>query len=67
MSRPRLIALLLALGTLVVFLPVGRFGFVNYDDTDYVTENTFVKNGLNWTDIQWAFTAFHASNWHPLT
>ena len=67
MSRPRLIALLLALGTLVVFLPAGGFGFLNYDDNDYVTENAFVKNGLNWTDIRWAFTAFHAGNWHPLT
>ncbi len=67
MSRPRLLALLLALGTLVVFLPAGRFGFVNYDDPDYVSENYFVKNGLNATDIQWAFTTFHASNWHPLT
>ncbi len=67
MSRPRLIALLLALGTLVVFLPVGRFGFVNYDDPDYVTENNFVKNGLNWPDLAQAFTTFHASNWHPLT
>jgi hypothetical protein len=67
MFRPRLIALLLALVTLVVFLHAGRFGFVNYDDPDYVTENNFVKNGLNWTDIRWAFTTFHASNWHPLT
>jgi Tfp pilus assembly protein PilF len=67
MSRPRIIALLLAFVTLVVFLPVGGFGFVNYDDPDYVIENSFVKNGLNWTDIQWAFTSFHASNWHPLT
>jgi tetratricopeptide (TPR) repeat protein len=59
--------LLLAFATLLIFLPVGWHQFVNYDDTDYVTENPFVKNGLNWTDIQWAFTAFHAGNWHPLT
>ena len=67
MSRPRLIALLLALGTLVVFLPVGGFSFVSYDDTDYVTGNDFVKHGLTAADLQWAFTSFHASNWHPLT
>ncbi len=67
MSRSRLIALLLAFGTLLVFLPVGGFNFVNFDDTDYVTENDFVKHGLTMTDIQWAFTAFHAGNWHPLT
>jgi len=67
MSRPRIIALLLAFTTLVVFLPATRFAFLNYDDNDYVTENSFVKNGLTWTGIRWAFTAFHAGNWHPLT
>ena len=67
MSRPRFIALLLAFGTLLVFLPVSGFSFVNFDDTDYVTENNFVKHGLTATGIQWAFTAFHAGNWHPLT
>jgi tetratricopeptide (TPR) repeat protein len=67
MSRPRLIALLLALGTLLVFLPAGRYRFVDFDDPDYVTDNPFVKNGLTLTDVRWAFTAFHSSNWHPLT
>ncbi|MBW8863925.1 MAG: tetratricopeptide repeat protein, partial [Verrucomicrobia bacterium] len=67
MSRPRFIALLFALITLAVFLPAGRLGFVTFDDNDYVTENPFVKNGLNATDIRWAFTAGHAGNWHPLT
>jgi tetratricopeptide (TPR) repeat protein len=67
MSRPRLITLLLAFTTLLVFLPVGQFGFLNYDDNDYVTNNDFVQHGLTGTDIRWAFTAFHAGNWHPLT
>ena len=67
MSRPRLIALLLAFATLVVFLPASRFGFLNYDDTDYVTNNSFVKQGLTVSGLYEAFTTFHASNWHPLT
>ena len=50
-----------------MFLPTGGFGFVNYDDPDYVTENIFVKNGLNAPDIAQAFTSYHACNWHPLT
>jgi tetratricopeptide (TPR) repeat protein len=66
-SRPRLIALLLALVTLVVYLPASRFSFVNYDDDDYVTSNGVVKRGLTWAGVRWAFTTFHASNWHPLT
>ena len=67
MSRPRLIALLLAFGTLLVYLPAANQGFSLYDDGDYVTENRVVQNGLTWAGIKWAFTTWHASNWHPLT
>ena len=66
-SRTRLIALLLALSTLVVYLPASTFGVVNYDDNNYVTGNAVVKRGLTWAGARWAFTAFYASNWHPLT
>ena len=67
MSRPRLIALLLALITLLVYLPGVHNGFVVYDDGIYVTENRTVQNGLTWAGIEWAFTTGHGSNWHPLT
>jgi len=67
MSRPRLIGLLLALVTLLVYLPVTHSGFVVYDDNTYVTENSVVQNGLSWPGVQWAFTTGHGGNWHPLT
>jgi protein O-mannosyl-transferase len=67
MSRPRLIALLLALATLLIYLPVVRDGFVNYDDQTYVTENSVVQNGLTWAGIKWAFTTGYGANWHPVT
>ena len=67
MSRPRVIVLALALTTLLVYLPVTHDGFLNYDDQDYVTENSMVQRGLTWAGIEWAFTTGHASNWHPLT
>jgi tetratricopeptide (TPR) repeat protein len=60
-------ALLLALITLLAYLPVVRNGFVVYDDNTYVTENRIVQNGLSWSGIQWAFTTGHGGNWHPLT
>ena len=66
-ARPRLMGLLLALVTLLVYLPVARDGFVVYDDSTYVTENQTVQNGLTWAGIQWAFTTGHGGNWHPLT
>src|SRR5437667_390898 len=61
------IAGVVALATVVVFVPVLRHGFVNYDDPEYVTENVHVRAGLSWAGVPWAFTAPHAANWHPLT
>jgi len=67
MARPRIIGLLLALITLVVYLPAGRHDFIVFDDPDYVTENLTVQQGITAKGIAWAFTSFHASNWHPVT
>ena len=62
--RPRLIALLLAFATLVIYLPATRNAFVNFDDDDYITSNPPVKAGLTLAGVKWAFTTGHASNWH---
>jgi len=59
--------LLLALITLLAYLPVVHDIFINYDDQVYVTNNRTVQNGLTWAGVKWAFTAGHASNWHPVT
>lgn len=67
MFRPRFVALGIALATLLVFLPVRDHEFITYDDPDYVTENPMVQAGLTLAGVQWAFTTFHANNWHPLT
>ncbi|MBA4149226.1 MAG: tetratricopeptide repeat protein [Verrucomicrobia bacterium] len=58
---------LLALVTLLVFWRATTNEFVNYDDPDYVTKNTWVQKGLTIDSVKWAFTTGHASNWHPLT
>jgi protein O-mannosyl-transferase len=67
MSRLRLVALLLAMLTLAVYLPVVGNGFILYDDGDYVTQNKMVQDGLTLAGIKWAFTTFFSANWHPLT
>lgn len=41
--------------------------FISYDDPEYITDNPAIKQGLTLSAIVWAFTTFHASNWHPLT
>jgi tetratricopeptide (TPR) repeat protein/uncharacterized membrane protein len=66
-SRPRVIALLLAFLTLAAYLPTTQFEFINYDDNEYLTANPIVQSGLTWAGVQWAFTTGHASNWHPVT
>jgi len=51
-------------------LSLGRVvanGFVSLDDVDYITSNPMVRGGLSWRGAAWAFTTFHAANWHPLT
>jgi tetratricopeptide (TPR) repeat protein len=61
------VCVLLAGIVLLVFWPTIGAGFLNYDDNDYVYDNPHVTNGLTLDGIRWAFTHFHAANWHPLT
>lgn len=66
MSR-RLVCLVLGLVTLLVYWPVWRHGFIAFDDAEYLVDNRMVKEGLTWAGFKWAFTTFHAGNWHPVT
>ena len=52
---------------LSVYGQVGRFPFIILDDLQYVTENPAVLQGFSRESVSWAFTTFHAANWHPLT
>ena len=65
----RWIAAGLFIATLLLFSRVfgPGYGFVNYDDPDYVTANPHVQAGFNAAGVKWALTAGIASNWHPLT
>jgi hypothetical protein len=49
------------------FLQVAGHAFIQFDDDRYVTENPFVREGVTWAGVQWAWTASYAANWHPLT
>jgi tetratricopeptide (TPR) repeat protein len=62
-----LLALLLVAGSCLVYGRVAGFGFVLFDDHQYLTSNPVVRNGLTWEGLRWAFTTTHLSNWHPLT
>jgi tetratricopeptide (TPR) repeat protein len=62
-----LICLGLLAAVLVVYAPVRQFGFVTWDDPQYVSQNPQVLAGLGWQSIRWAFTTTHAGLWVPLT
>jgi Tfp pilus assembly protein PilF len=65
--RKLVLIILLVACTFALYAPAIRNGFVNYDDTDYVTNNPHVLQGLTRADLVWAFTGNYAGNWHPLT
>jgi protein O-mannosyl-transferase len=66
-KRKIIFPLLLILAVLAVYWQGFNHDFVYYDDNIYVFENSFMRDGLSAEGLKWAFTAMHASNWHPLT
>ena len=52
--------------TLAVFWQVHDFGFLNYGDNVYVTENPYVLNGVTWDGIVAAFTKPQNAGWNPV-
>lgn len=53
--------------TLFAYWGVHGNDFLTYDDLDYVVNNPQVQQGITLHSVAWAFTTFHAINWHPLT
>ena len=59
-------AIIIFLLTFMVFTPVLKNDFVNWDDPPYIYENTHIHS-LDTKSLYWMLTAFHVGNWHPLT
>jgi tetratricopeptide (TPR) repeat protein len=67
-KRPNLaIIIILFTVTVALYSRAAYFPFSVLDDRDYITENVHVTSGFSISSIKWAFTTFHASNWHPVT
>jgi len=62
-----LISLFLTMAVIIAYWQVKDFGFVYFDDNLYITDNRYVQEGLTAKGLVWAFTTYHAANWHPLT
>ena len=65
--RQTLVALALAAVCLLVFGQTIHFGFINYDDGAYVTENPWVVRGITAEGVRWAFTTLDYDYWQPLS
>ena len=61
------ICAVLVLATVISYRGVRNSDFVSLDDNDYVVQNRDVQQGVTAQSIEWAFTAYHSANWHPLT
>jgi len=66
-ARTRLVCLGLAAAVCLVYAYTLRCNFIGLDDWPYVVQNTHIQAGAWFERVAWAFTAFHSSNWHPLT
>jgi len=65
--RVTVLCLLLAALVFVVYAQTVNSGFVGYDDSDYITENPYVIDGLTREGVAWAFTTTLHYHWHPVT
>ena len=63
----RFILLGLAVMTFGIYAQVIGHQFITLDDPTYIQENPMVNRGVTLAGLAWAFTTFHAANWHPLT
>ncbi len=61
--------LLIVLVTLTVYWQVHTHEFINFDDPIYITENTYVRQGLTADSFRWAFSLDDKQQtyWHPIT
>jgi Flp pilus assembly protein TadD len=65
--RTLLMCVFLAISIIAIYWQINHCDFTNYDDNAYVTENSYIQNGITLKGARWAFTTNHTGNWHPLT
>jgi tetratricopeptide (TPR) repeat protein len=53
--------------TLILFVQVLDFRFINYDDPFYISQNVHVRQGLTVDSVRWAMTSTEGANWFPVT
>src|SRR5689334_3577321 len=66
-GRALWVSIALIAANAAIYSAVGHYGFVRWDDPQYVSENPYIAGGLTWRGVWWALTTGYAANWHPLT
>ena len=66
-KRAALICLVLALLVTLVFCQTGRYGFVNFDDDQYVYDRPRIKQGITLEGLAHYACYAHSYTYHPLT
>src|SRR5262245_7954694 len=70
-SRDAIVALFLALGAGLLYLPTLSCGFINLDDFQYVLENAYIRNPtwekLGWFFAEWRSPTTVSGYYQPLT
>lgn len=64
---PLLIAVVLFVGTVVLFWPAHDYAFINLDDNIYVQMNPHVQQGVTIETLKWAWKGVHENYWIPLS
>ena len=60
-------AVAIVIATSLVYAPVRHFGFVNFDDGEFVVENSNIASGVSIANIGWAFRNAYVGTGGPLT
>jgi tetratricopeptide (TPR) repeat protein len=67
LRRPLGVHLALIALNLAIYARSWSYGFVTWDDPQYITENPNLAGGLTPASAWWALTTFYKFYWHPLT
>jgi tetratricopeptide (TPR) repeat protein len=66
-NRNLFIWVALSVAILIIYIQVGSFAFIHYDDADHVYNNPYVRAGLTAGSVKYAFTSVVVAIWMPVT
>jgi len=65
-KKKLIFCIVLTVVTLAVYWQVNQYGFVNFDDHVYVTQNIHIQSGITLDGCRWALGTHFFGLWNPL-